>query len=214
MNPAGSDTSMTLLDYFFQGGPLMWPILLCSVGALAVGLERLWALRLGKLVPRNLLIEAEDLIAREKYPESLTLCRKYDSPLGRVLAVAVQNQGKSRGVIKELLEEAGRREAALLERFIPVLTVIISIAPLLGLLGTVQGMIKLFNTMEVTGTGDMSYVAQGIATALLTTFGGLAVAIPAIVIHRYLLSRVDNALLIMEDASLRILEMVKAPEGP
>lgn len=213
MNSTSPDTAATLLDYFLQGGPLMWPILLCSVGALAVALERLWALRVSALVPRSLLIEAEDLIAREKYPEALTLCRKYDSPLGRVLAVAVQNAGKARSVIKEMLEEAGRREAANLERFLPVLTVIISIAPLLGLLGTVQGMIKLFNTMEITGGGDMTFVAQGIATALLTTFGGLAVAIPAIVIHRYLLSRVDAALGMMEDASLRILEMVKATEA-
>lgn len=190
----------------------MWPIITCSVVASAVTIERLWALRSGALIPRNLFIELEDLIPREKYPEALTLCKKYDSPLGRILAVAIQNQGQKRAVIKELLEEVGRREAAALERFMSALTVIISIAPLLGLLGTVQGMIKLFNSMEGASAGDMSFLANGIATALITTAGGLVVAIPTIIAHRYLLSRVDNALGAMEDASLKVLEMVKAPE--
>lgn len=205
---------MTVYDYFIKGGPLMWPILLCSVLALAISLERLWSLRRGRLIPPTLMIEMVDLIAREKYPESLTLCKKHDSPLARVLAVAVQNLGRPRAVIKELLEEAGRKEAAQLEHYLPALTVIVAVAPLLGLLGTVQGMIQLFNAMQSTGSGDMTFVADGIATALITTFGGLAVAIPVIVVHRYLLSRVDAALSTMEDASLKILDMVKGAEGP
>lgn len=205
---------MTLLDYFFQGGPLMWPILICSVIALAVSLERLWSLRRGAIIPQNLLIESEDLIARELYPEALTACKKDQSPLSRLIAVAVQNQGKPRGEIKEVLEETGRREASNLERFLPVMTVIISIAPLLGLLGTVQGMIQLFSSMQGGTPGDMSFVAEGIATALLTTFSGLTVAIPAIIVHRYLLSRIDWTLTELEEHSLRILEMVKAPESP
>ena len=203
---------MTLYSYFHQGGILMWPILVASILALTVSLERLWSLRYTALLPKALMDKIEVMVAKEEYTEGLALCVNNESPLARVLTIALQNRGKARSIIKELLEEAGRREAAYLERLLPVLTVVIAISPLLGLMGTVLGMIELFQGLDLSGGGDMSPVAEGIAKALFTTFSGLSVAVPTLIVHRYLLSRVDHSLTVMEDISLRILEMVKAPE--
>lgn len=202
-----------MLEFLIGGGPVMIPIGVASVVGLAVFLERLWALRKSRVAPRSCRVELVELARQERWADAVTLCRKNGSPLSRILEVCFLNQGRRRGDIKELTEEIGRREAAELERYSGVVGVVAAVAPLLGLLGTVFGMILTFEVIQEQGMGVVSSLAGGISQALITTFAGLSVGIPALIAHRYLLATVDRLLLEMEDATLEVLDMVKAAEA-
>ncbi|MDP7114627.1 MAG: MotA/TolQ/ExbB proton channel family protein, partial [Myxococcota bacterium] len=154
-------------------------ILALSVFALAVFLERLWALQRAKVIPRGFTIRIRDLVTREEIPEALTLCKTDDSPVARVMMVGLRAYGRPRGVVKEHLEEIGRFEARELMRWSGAIAVISRVAPLMGLFGTVWGMIDVFAAIEEFGVGNAGALAGGIGTALYTTFAGLMVAIPA-----------------------------------
>lgn len=198
-----------MIDTLVAGGPVMIPIGLCSLVAVAVFIERLWSLRRGRIVPRAFCVEMMQLVKLERFDDALTNCRKREVAAGRILEVAVLAREQDRGAIKERLEEVGRREAAELERFIPVLGTIASVAPLLGLLGTVLGMIITFQSIQdAGGMADISALAGGISQALVTTFAGLSVGIPAVMANRFLLSRVDGLLLDLEEVSLGILDAI------
>jgi len=198
-----------LIDYLIAGGPVMIPIGLCSVVAFATFLERLWALRKGRVVPRSFTVEVQELLLRDRFEDALVLCRKRDIAIARVLDVGISARHMERRAIKERLEEVGRREAAELERFIPIVGTVASIAPLLGLLGTVGGMITTFAVIKTTGLGQIDSLAGGISQALITTFAGLTVGIPAVVGNRYLLARVDSLLLELEEVSLAVMDKLK-----
>jgi biopolymer transport protein ExbB len=197
-----------VLEWFVKGGPVMYPIALCSVVALAAFFERLWALRREKVVPQALCVEVIELVRQGRYADALTLCRKKDSAISRILEVALENRAHSRAVIKEKVEEVGRRETAGLERYLPVIGTVGSLGPLLGLLGTVTGMILTFDAIEGGGMGQMAEVAGGIGQALITTFAGLVVAIPAVVAHRWLLARVDLLVVDLEEISLGVIDLL------
>jgi len=199
-----------VLEFLINGGPVMIPIGLASVIGLAVFLERLWALRPSRVAPRSCRVELVELARQERWADAITLCRKHGSPLSRIMEVCFLNQGRRRADIKELTEEIGRREAAELERYSGVVGIVAAVAPLLGLLGTVFGMILTFEVIQEQGMGVVSSLAGGISQALITTFAGLSVGIPALIAHRYLLSRVDGLILDMEDATLEVLDLVKA----
>lgn len=201
-----------MIESLVAGGPVMIPIALCSVIALAVFLERLWATRVDRVAPRALFVQATELARQGRFDDAITLCRTTELPLGRVLEMAVVERGHSRAYIKERLEEVGRREAADLERGLPILGTIASISPLLGLLGTVGGMILTFQVISSQGLGNVGSLAGGISQALITTFAGLTVGIPALVGNRYLLARVDRLVLELESAALTMLELL-AGEG-
>lgn len=194
----------------------MVPIGLCSIVALAVFLERAWALRRARVAPRSFCVQVLTLAEQGRFDDAEAACRSRDIPAGRVLAMAIEHRGSARGLIKERVEEVGRREAAEMERGIPVLGTIASIAPLLGLLGTVGGMILTFKVIQTAGLGNVGSLAGGISQALVTTFAGLTVGIPSLVANRWLLSRVDGLLLDMEEASLAILDALEpeVDEGP
>lgn len=202
-----------MIEYLVAGGPVMIPIGICSVIALAMFLERLWVLRRDKVVPRGLYVQVRELVRQGRFDDALTACRTRDTALARVLETALAERGHPRAHIKERLEEVGRREAAEMERGIPVLGTIASIAPLLGLLGTVGGMIITFQVIQDQGMGNVGNLAGGISQALITTFAGLTVGIPAVVANRYLLGRVDRMLISLEEASLGMLEMLAASES-
>jgi biopolymer transport protein ExbB len=191
----------------------MVPIAVCSIVALATFLERLWSLRRERVAPERFLGEFHELVRQERWGDAMALCRKAQVAAARVLEVAVETRAHSRSVIKERLEEVGRREAAEMERYIPILGTIASIAPLLGLLGTVGGMILTFQVIEQHGATDIGNLAGGISQALITTFAGLSVGIPALVANRYLLARVDAHLIHLEQLSLRMLEELSSAEG-
>jgi biopolymer transport protein ExbB len=198
-----------VIETLVAGGPVMIPIGLCSVVALATFLERLWSLRRGAVVPSSLAVELIELLRQGRDGDALTLCRKRDVPIARVIEVAVEARGRPRSHIKERVEEVGRREAAELERYVPILGTIASIAPLLGLLGTVGGMILTFEVIaEQGGVTDVAPLAGGISQALITTFAGLSVGIPAVVANRYVLSKVDGLLVDMEEVSLGVIDLL------
>ncbi len=187
-------------------------ILALSVFALAVFLERLWALQRAKVIPRGFTIRIRDLVTREEIPEALTLCKTDDSPVARVMMVGLRAYGRPRGVVKEHLEEIGRFEARELMRWSGAIAVISRVAPLMGLFGTVWGMIDVFAAIEEFGVGNAGALAGGIGTALYTTFAGLMVAIPAHLAHAYIESRADRLIAHMEETSLEMLDLLKAPE--
>lgn len=198
-----------MIESLMAGGPVMIPIGLCSVIALATFLERLLALRRDRIVPRAFAAELIELVRQERWGDARALCRKWNVAASRVLEVAVEHRSGTRERIKEHLEESGRREAAELERYIWVLGTIASIAPLLGLLGTVGGMILTFQVIEAQGTvTNVGDFAGGISQALITTFAGLSVGIPAVVGNRYLLAKVDGLLMDLEELSLGVLDMI------
>lgn len=203
-----------MFEFLKSGGPLMIPIGLCSVVGLAAFLERLWALRQWRVLPRSLRVAVMDLVRQGRFEDALIACRQSESPWGRVAEAVLRGRGRARADVKELAEEVGRREAAELERYSGIVGIVAAIAPLLGLLGTVWGMILTFRVIEEGGIGQVGQLAGGISTALVTTFAGLSVGIPALMAHRWLLARVDDLLLDMEEAALELLDRVAADPNP
>ena len=199
------------IAYFFAvSGWTMYGIALCSILALAVFLERVWTLRRGQVIPGGFSVEVEDVVRRGKVPEAVTLCKKQDSPLARIIRAGLENAGKSRERIKEIVIEVGGRETTDLERYMNVLNTTISVAPMLGFLGTVLGMLQLFSAVAAAGeVTNIGMIADGIYKALYTTIAGLTVAIPATIFYRFLSSRVDRLVLQMEEISLKIIDLIK-----
>ena len=188
------------------GGPVMWPIILCSVVALAIVLERLWSLQDRRVIPRELTDKVWKLIAAGQLQDKHVAALTANSPLGQVLAAGLSNRHRSREVIKEAIEDTGRHVAHDLERFLNPLATIAAISPLLGLLGTVAGIIAAFDAIAVQGTGDPRVLSGGIAEALITTAAGLIVAIPALVGYRYLRGKVDRLVIEMEKEALKLVQ--------
>lgn len=199
-----------MLEYLEAGGPVMYPIALCSVVALATFLERMWALRRERVVPPAFCVEVVELLKQRRFDDALTRCKTRPVAIARLLESAIELRELPRARIKERIEEVGRREAAELERYAPVLGTIAAISPLLGLLGTVGGMILTFQVIQDQGLGNVASLAGGISQALITTFAGLCVGIPALVANRYVLSRVDAMLLDLEEISSSVLDLIDA----
>ena len=201
-----------MYEFLVKGGFLMIPILASSVLGLGVFFERVWTLRGARNIPRELVRRAEDYVRRGQIEEAMALCRRGRSPLGRVLLAALKNAGQEREAVKEAVQEVGRREAAQLERYVGVLGTVANVAPLLGLLGTVSGMIKAFTVISVQGVGNPSSLAGGISEALITTAAGLTVAIPCFVAYRYFLGKVDRLVLELEQYAIHFVDLVKQPQ--
>lgn len=190
----------------------MYPILLCSLVGLGLVLERVWFLRFGRVLPRPLLSKVNQLLEQKNYEEALMLSQQDTSSAARLIVVALKMSGRRRSLFKEMLEEAGRREAASLNSYLGTLYLVASISPLLGLLGTVSGMINAFNSIASQSIVNPGLLAGGISEALLTTAAGLCVAIPILVAHRALASRADNLTMKLESLSTDLLEALAAPE--
>jgi len=190
------------------GGWLMWPIIACSVIAMAIVVERLWVLRSRRVIPENLVVQIWQLYQKGKLSNAHIATVRKNSPLGRILAAGLINRNHSRDVMKEAVEEEGRQVVHELERYLNTLGTIAAIAPLLGLLGTVVGMIKVFAAITTAGVGNPAVLAGGISEALITTAAGLSVAIPALIFHRYLSGRVDQLVIRMEAEALKLIEVM------
>jgi biopolymer transport protein ExbB len=201
-----------VLEFFLKGGIFMYPILLCSVTALAIFIERLWNLRRKRVIPREFVEEVDQLIRSGKIPEATMRCQSNRSSMARIIAVALKNIGKRREIIKEYLEEVGRQESASLERFVEGLGTIAGVSTLLGLLGTVSGMIQIFSVISAQTTVNPAALAGGISEALITTYAGLTVAIPTIVMYKYLQSKANALVLEMEEYSIRLVDLLKEKE--
>lgn len=192
----------------------MVPILLCSVVALSIILERAWVLRSGNVVPRGLMTQVFNQYRRGVVTQDYLGRLRRGSPLGRILAAGVANRQMSREVMKEAIEDEGRQVVHDLERYLNTLGMITSVTPLLGLLGTVIGMIEVFAAIVSAGVGNPAVLAGGISKALITTAAGLSVAIPALVFHRYLSGKVDQLVLEMENQAIKLVEIIHGERAP
>jgi biopolymer transport protein ExbB len=197
-----------VLELVQAGGWLMYPILLCSAIAMGIIAERLWTLQRRKVIPEKLMNGIWTLLSNDQLTEKHILEIETGSPLGKVLAAGLINRHLSREMVRESIEETGRFVAHELERFINALGTISTIAPLLGLLGTVIGMIKVFTTITAVGVGDPATLAGGISEALITTAAGLTVAIPTVIFHRYLKRKIDELVMGMEQEAMKLVEVL------
>jgi len=195
------------------GGPLMWPIILCSITAAAIVLERLWTLQDKRVLPRELPQKVWQLIESNQVNDKVIASLEQNSPLGRLLATGLANRHRPREMLMERLEDTGRHVVHELERFINTLGTIAGVSPLLGLLGTVTGIIRSFNVIEAGGMGDPRALSGGIAEALICTVAGLCVAIPALIFYRYLRGRVEGIVVEMEKQAIRMADAVEAAQA-
>ena len=203
-----------MFELVTAGGWLMIPIILCSIVAAAIIAERLWALRQDRVVPRRLVAQIWQWHRERQLGSERVKALREGSHLGRVLAAGLVNMRHSREVMKESIEEAGRQVVHELERYLNTLGTIAAITPLLGLLGTVIGMIKVFTTITSMGVGDPKVLADGISEALITTATGLSVAIPALMFYRYFRGKVDAHVIHMEEEALKLVEVIHGEREP
>ncbi len=197
-----------MLELIKAGGLLMWPIILCSIITMAIIAERFWSLREKKVAPKNLVAKVWQWQKVGHLDAKRIRDLRDSSSLGMILAAGLVNRNHSREIMKESIEEVGRHVAHDLERFLNTLGTIASISPLLGLLGTVIGMIKVFTVITSMGVGDPSILSEGISEALITTAAGLSVAIPSLMFHRYFRGRIDGLIVTMEQEALKMVEVM------
>ena len=195
-----------------KGGPIMWPILLCSVIAFAIIIERLVSLRRAEIDTKAFMEQISKSLKRNKIMEALDLCDRTPGPIAHVLKAGILKHDRPRQEVKEAVEDAALHEVPRLEKNLPVLATVAHISPLLGLLGTVTGMVAAFQVIQNKASsvnpvnpGDL---AGGIWEALLTTVAGLCVAIPTFVAYNYLVSRVDGFVLEMERSATDLLNIL------
>ncbi len=203
---------MNLWQVFLAGGPVMWPILLCSIFAFAIILDKFWYTHKIRIDAQEFLNSILEKMKRHQIKEALQTCDKTKSPISHILKAGILKYDRPRPQIKEAIEDASLYEIPKLEKNLTALATIAHISPLLGLLGTVTGMVKCFQTIQAKSTtfnpvapGDL---AGGIWEALLTTVAGLVVAIPTYVAYNYLVSRVNNFILEMEKASTELVNFL------
>ena len=203
---------MSLWQVFASGGPVMWPILLCSIFALAIILEKIWHLHKAKIDTQEFLENILGKMKHHQVKEALQVCDSTKSPIARILKTGILKYERTRAQIKEAIEDSALYEIPRLEKNLTALATIAHISPLLGLLGTVTGMVRCFQTIQSKATsfhpvspGDL---AGGIWEALLTTVAGLIVAIPTFVAYNYLVSRINNFILEMEKASTELVNFL------
>ena len=202
-----------MLELLIAGGWVMVPLMLMTVFVTAITLERFWTLRRSEVIPHGIVQEIEHW-SRGKDLDSSEIQRlRKDSPLGEILAAALLLRHRPREVIKERIEDVGRHISHDLNRFLPTMGTIAAVAPLLGLLGTVFGMIQMFLTILTTGVGDANQLAGGIGQALISTAAGLCVAIPALMLHRYFRGKVAGYVVEMEKVAMNLLDVLEARQA-
>ncbi len=186
----------------------MFPIILSSIIAMAIVGERFWSLQKKKILPAELLPQVRKLYMENKLDEPTLRRLKISSPLGYILAAGLANSHHGHRVMKDCMEEAGHKVAHDLERYLNALGTIAAVGPLLGLLGTVFGMIEIFSSLMKHGAGDPASLAGGISVALITTAAGLTVAIPSLIFHRYFERLVDEYVVNMEEEALKLIDIL------
>src|ERR1041384_2860328 len=188
------------------GGPMMGPIILASIVAAAIILERLWTLQSKRVLPAELTDKVWRWVEQGQIQDKHIAALEQNSPLGKVLAAGLANRHRERAILKEAIEDTGRHVVHELERFIGTLGTIASLSPLMGLLGTVFGMIRTFNSINSGGMGNPAALAGGIAEALITTAAGLTVAIPALLAYKFLRGRVQAVVVQMEKEAIKLVD--------
>jgi biopolymer transport protein ExbB len=191
------------------GGIMMGPIILASIVAAAIFLERLWTLQSKRVLPNELTQKVWRWVEQRQIQDKHIVALQQNSPLGKILAAGLLNRYRERTVIRESIEDTGRHVVHELERFIGTLGTIASLSPLMGLLGTVFGMIRTFNAITTSGIGNPASLAGGIAEALITTAAGLTVAIPALLAYKFLRGRVQALVVQMEKEAMKLVEALE-----
>ena len=201
-------------EIFFKGGILMWPIMLCSVVALSIAIERFWSLRRATIDAREFMDTMRNVLRQNRVQEAIEICDETDGPIARITKAGLLKHKSSKEDIREAIEDAGHLEIPRLERYLSALATCANIAPLLGLLGTVSGMIRAFQQIEhLQGQVNPSDLAGGINNALVTTAAGLSVAIPTLVVYNYFVSRVESMIVEMEISSSELVELLTRHRG-
>ncbi|HAU09993.1 MAG TPA: biopolymer transporter ExbB [Gammaproteobacteria bacterium] len=199
-----------MFELIRSGGWLMWPIIVCSVLALAIIVERCWSLRRSVVAPRDLMSEIQGMTLGDRLTNEQIDSVRETSALGQILAAGLSRQTQQAFLVKDAIEEAGGHVVHELERYLNALGTIAATTPLLGLLGTVIGMIKVFSAITAVGVGDPQVLAGGISEALITTAAGLSVGIPSLMFHRYFLGKVNELTVAMEQDALRFMEVLQS----
>ena len=201
-----------MIFWFQKGGIIMYPILLCSIIALAIFIERLWQLHMAQINTEKFMNEISAMLRRNRIKEAIDTCNRTRGPVANILKAGILKHDRSRAEIREAIEDAGGYEVPELEKNISALATIAHVSPLLGLLGTVTGMVRAFQVIQEKTTaatpvspGDL---AGGIWEALITTVAGLVVAIPTIIVYNYLVSRVEAIVLDMERSSTELVNIL------
>ena len=201
-----------MLDVFGKGGFLMYPIFICSLVAVTIFFERMFYLKSIKTKSKKFVLRVNDLVKKGSIELAISACRKSPTPISKIMLAGLMKFGRGRDEMKEAIEDNANQEIPILERNLPTLSTIGNICPLLGLLGTVFGMVKAFNVIAVMGVGKPEALAGGISEALLTTAFGLSVAIPTIVIYNYLSHRVDKLIREMEVNCVELIDLLSYQE--
>lgn len=202
-----------MFEVIKAGGILMWPILACSVAALGIIVERLWSLRRERVLPARLIKELRYWAEGGEITQSNLDRLVVRSPLGRIVRTALMNRQRGREIVKETIEDTGRHVVHELEHFLNTLGTIAAISPLLGLLGTVFGMIEVFTELSQRSAGDVHGLAGGISKALITTAAGLTVAIPSLLFYRYFRGKVDRLVVGMEQEAMLLVDLIHKGAG-
>jgi len=195
-------------DIIIAAGWPIWPLIATSVFGVAIILERFWSLRESYVIPQNLMEDVKKLVGSGSIKKDTVEALRANSPLGEIMAVAIENQNSSLEIIKDSIEEAGSQVSYMLERYLGALSTISTVAPLLGLFGTIIGMVELFSSFTSSGH-DVAVFARGISIALYNTAGGIVVAVPAMIAFRYFRSKVDHLVNEMEQQALHLVEIMR-----
>jgi len=198
-----------MIDYLVKGGIIMIPILFCSVIAVAITLERFYFLRQSRIHPSEFVAKMKKVLNEGLVQEAIAICSHNVWPIAKIMEAGILKRDQPRAHIKEAIEHTGKKEADKLHRYLAVLSTIAVISPLLGLLGTVAGMIKVFQVISLQGVGHPTALAAGISEALITTAAGLVVAIPTLVVHNYFLKKANAYILEMESTSMELLDILE-----
>lgn len=197
-----------MYEIILAGGWLMIPILACSIGVIAIVFERYWTLNQAKILPPGLLQQTWDDYRNQRLKGEKLVELRNNSPLGEIFAAGLANARHGRAVMKDAMEDAGNKVAHDMGRFLSTLGTIATISPLLGLLGTVLGMIDVFTEIMISGTGNAGVLAGGISKALITTASGLTVAIPAMIFHRHFERLIEGMVVDLEQQATRLVDAV------
>jgi len=202
-----------MLDIFEKGGLLMYPIFICSLIAITIFFERMFYLKSIKTKSKRFVLRVKNLVKKGSIELAISACRKSPTPISQIMLSGLMKFGRGRDEMKEAIEDSANQEIPVLERNLSTLSTIGNITPLLGLLGTVFGMVKAFNVIAVMGVGKPEALAGGISEALLTTAFGLSIAIPTIVVYNYLSHRVDKLIRDMEVNCVDLIDLLSYQEA-
>lgn len=202
-----------VIDIFLAGGPLMWPILICSLLAATIIIERLIFFKKIKVDEEKLISRLKSTIEKKHYDEALSICENNPAPITNLMKAGIEHRNQSEQRIKDSIIDAANLEIPKLEKMLSALGTIANIAPLLGLLGTVTGNIQAFNIISGEKLGDLAALSGGISEALLTTAFGLIVGIPCVIFYNYLVTKVNHIILYLENKANELVLMLNAKGG-